>query len=136
MAASGCRSLFAAGALAGLAIGAANALLVVAIGMTPLLATLASSVAVAGLVKVVTSNRRINVDGPVVTILRDGTVLGVPVAVLLMAAVGAGFVYALHWTRWGCSCRLWAATATRPTFPGCRPTGVPYRPSLWPRWRR
>ena len=92
---------FAAGALAGLAIGAANALLVVAIGMTPLLATLASSVAVVGLAKVVTSNRRINVDGPVVTILRDGTVLGVPVAVLLMAAVGAGFVYALHWTRWG-----------------------------------
>lgn len=92
---------FAAGVLAGLAIGAANALLVVVIGMTPLLATLASSVAVVGLAKVVTSNRRINVDGPVVTILRDGTVLGVPVAVLLMVAVGAGFVYALHWTRWG-----------------------------------
>ena len=101
MAASALPIAFAAGALAGLAIGAANALLVVAIGMTPLLATLASSVAVVGLAKVVTSNRRINVDGPVVTILRDGTVLGVPVAVLLMAAVGAGFVYALHWTRWG-----------------------------------
>ena len=88
-------------ALAGLAVGVANALLVVAVGMTPLLATLASSVAVVGLTKVVTSARRINLDGPIVTVLRDGAVFGVPVAVLLMLAVAGGFLYALHWTRWG-----------------------------------
>ena len=91
----------AVAALAGLAVGVANALLVVAVGMTPLLATLASSVAVVGMTKVVTSARRINLDGPIVTVLRDGAVFGVPVAVLLMLAVAGGFLYALHWTRWG-----------------------------------
>jgi ribose transport system permease protein len=88
-------------ALAGLAVGVVNALLVVAVGMTPLLATLATSVAAVGLTKLVTSSRRINLDGPIVTIMRDGTVLGVPIAVLLMMVVGGGFFYALHWTRWG-----------------------------------
>ncbi len=92
---------FVVAAFAGLAVGAVNALLVVAVGMTPLLATLASSVAVVGLTKVVTANRRINLDGPIVTILRDGAVLGVPAVVLLMLVVGCGFFYALHWTRWG-----------------------------------
>lgn len=88
-------------ALAGLAVGVVNALLVVVVRMTPLLATLATSVAVVGLTKLVTSSRRINLDGPIVTVLRDGSVLGVPLAVLLMLAVGGGFFYALHWTRWG-----------------------------------
>jgi ribose transport system permease protein len=88
-------------ALAGLAVGVVNAALVVAVGMTPLLATLATSVAVVGLTKVVTSSRRINLDGPIVTVLRDGSVLGVPLAVLLMLLVGGGFFYAMHWTRWG-----------------------------------
>ena len=88
-------------AAAGLLVGAVNALLVVVVGMTPLLATLATSVAAVGLTKVVTANRRINVDHPALTTLRDGTVLGIPVAVLVLLLVGAGFVYAVHGTRWG-----------------------------------
>lgn len=88
-------------AAAGIAVGAVNAGLVVAVGMTPLLGTLATSVAVVGLTKLVTASRRINLDGPIVTVLRDGAVLGVPVAVLLMLAVAAAFYGALYWTRWG-----------------------------------
>lgn len=91
----------ALGGVAGLAVGAVNALLVVLVGMTPLLATLATSVAAVGLAKVVTSNRRINVDHPALIALRDGAVLGVPTVVLLLVVVGGCFVYALHGTRWG-----------------------------------
>lgn len=82
-------------------MGVLNAILVVLIGMTPLLATLASSVAAVGITKVVTSSRRIDVQHPAIIYLRDADVGGVSVAVLMTLLVVA-LCYALtHRTRWG-----------------------------------
>ena len=56
--------------------------------------------------------------------LRDGSVLGMPVAVLLLLVVGGGFVYALHGTRWGL--RLQAVGGNRDAADivrAARPTG-------------
>lgn len=86
---------------AALLMGVLNAVLVVTIGMTPLLATLASSVAAVGITKVVTSSRRINVDHPLIVFLRDAQFLGISVAVLLTAMLALIFYVALHRTRWG-----------------------------------
>lgn len=87
--------------IAALLVGAANALLVVRIGMTPLLATLSSSVAVVGIVKVITSSRRINVDHPAVVWLRDGSIAGVSVGVILTTLFFLIFFFVVHRTRWG-----------------------------------
>ena len=86
---------------ASLVVGVLNAVLVTRIGMTPLLATLAMFVAVVGVNNVVTSSRRINVDHPVINALRGTDVLGVPVGIVLVAALVAAGVFALHRTRWG-----------------------------------
>jgi len=86
---------------AALSMGVLNAVLVVFIGMTPLLATLASSVAAVGVTKVITSSRRINVDHPFVVFIRDETVSGIPAAVLIATLFVVVFSFAVHRTRWG-----------------------------------
>ncbi len=94
-------SAIALAAVAAVTMGVLNAVLVVAIGMTPLLATLASSVAAVGVTKVITSSRRINVDHPFVIYIRDANVAGVPSAVLIAAVFVLLFCFAVHRTRWG-----------------------------------
>jgi len=84
-----------------LAVGAANALLVVGIGLTPLLATLATSVAVSGLTRLVTSNRRINVSDATIDWIRDGDLAGIPASMVLALVVFAGLAFLVHRTRWG-----------------------------------
>jgi len=86
---------------AALAVGAVNAFLVVRVGMTPLLATLATSVAVVGIVKVITASRRINVDHAAVVWLRDGEFAGVSVGVLVTLVFFIAYFWAVHRTRWG-----------------------------------
>ncbi|RJF57477.1 ABC transporter permease [Serratia inhibens] len=93
--------------LAALAFGAAllaggvNALLVVVVGLPPLLATLASSVAVVGIANLITQQRRISVSDAAIVALRDDTWLGLPLMVWLMLAAMALFGWVLHHTRWG-----------------------------------
>ncbi len=82
-------------------VGAVNAILVVRIGMTPLLATLATSVAVVGIIKVVTSSRRINVNDPTIVWLRDGTIAGVSVSVVSTFLLFLILFFVAHRTRWG-----------------------------------
>lgn len=86
---------------AALAVGAVNAFLVVWVGMTPLLATLATSVAVIGIVKVITASRRINVDHQAIIWLRDGELAGVSVGVLVTLIFFIVYFWAVHRTRWG-----------------------------------
>lgn len=86
---------------AALSMGIVNAVLVVKIGMTPLLATLASSVAAVGITKVITSSRRINVDHPFIVFIRDEHIAGIPSAVLIVAVFVLIFTFAVHRTRWG-----------------------------------
>jgi len=87
--------------VAALCMGVVNALLVVWVRMTPLLATLASSVAAVGITKVITSSRRINVDHPFVVAIRDGQIAGIPSAVFFTGLFVAIFCMAVHGTRWG-----------------------------------
>ncbi len=82
-------------------VGAVNAALVVLIGMTPLLATLATSVAVVGITKVISTSRRINVNHEAVVWLRDGTIGGVSAGVILTFAIAAVFFFVAHRTKWG-----------------------------------
>ena len=86
---------------AALSIGALNALLVTRIRMAPLLATLASSVAIVGVTKVITSSRRINVDHSFIVYLRDAEVGGVSVAVVVTLLIFLIFYHAFHRTKWG-----------------------------------
>jgi ribose transport system permease protein len=91
----------AAGLGAALLAGLVNAFLVVAIGMTPLLGTLASSSAYVGLAHFVTSSRRINVDAPLIIFIRDGKVAGAPAGVIGAFIFVAIIWFAVHRTRWG-----------------------------------
>jgi ribose transport system permease protein len=86
---------------AALVVGLVNAVLVVVIGMTPLLATLASSVAVVGVTNVITERRRIGVTDEVIVFVRDGEIFGLSAAVFLAAIIALVFFHALHRTRWG-----------------------------------
>ncbi len=91
----------ALGLAAALVVGVINAALVVRIGMTPLLATLAMSTAIVGIVKVITSSRRINVTDPFVIYFRDADIAGIPVAILVALVFFLGFYFLIHRTRWG-----------------------------------
>lgn len=90
-----------AGLSAALMMGVLNAVLVVRVGMTPLLATLASSVAAVGVTKVVTNSRRINVNDPFIVYLRDADVGGLSVAVIVMLLLTALMGFAAHRSAWG-----------------------------------
>lgn len=92
---------FSMAMIAALMVGFTNAFLAVKIGMTPLLATLATSVAVVGLTKVVTSSRRINVDHSVINYIRDGELAGISVGVLITLLLVIVFYFAVHQSRWG-----------------------------------
>lgn len=82
-------------------IGALNAFLVVGIGMTPLLSTLAISVAIVGVTKVITESRRIGVSDETIIFIRDGKILGLSAGVVFTAIIVLVFVHFLHRTRWG-----------------------------------
>ena len=82
-------------------VGAINAGLVVWVRMTPLLATLATSVAIVGVTKVITESRRIGIADPVVIFVRDGRILGVAAGVVLTAIIALLFWHLVHRTRWG-----------------------------------
>ncbi len=84
-------------------VGLVNAFLVVKVAMTPLLATLATSVATVGITKVVTSSRRINVDHPTIVSLRDNELGGLSVGVLLTLLLVLIFYFAVHRSKWGMS---------------------------------
>jgi ribose transport system permease protein len=84
-------------------IGAVNAGLVVWVRMTPLLATLATSVAVVGVTKVITESKRIGVSDPAVIFIRDDRILGVAAGVVLTAIIAVAFWHLVHRTRWGMS---------------------------------
>ncbi|MCY4068785.1 MAG: ABC transporter permease [Acidimicrobiaceae bacterium] len=88
-------------AAAVIAVGLLNAALVVKVGLTPLLATLASWVAVVGTTKWVIDNRRITVDDPLINSVRDGTVLNVPVPAVFALAVLIVLSFWIHRTRFG-----------------------------------
>lgn len=87
--------------LAALVVGAVNALLVGYVGLSPILATLATYVSVVGITRVLSQNRRINVSHETIVAIRDGKLLGVPVTVLLALVVVLLLWFVMHRTAYG-----------------------------------
>lgn len=81
--------------------GGLNAIMVAVIGLPPLLATLACSVAVTALANLLTRQRRISVDDSVIVAFRDNSLLGFPLAVWFMLLVFMLFQFIVHHSRWG-----------------------------------
>lgn len=84
-----------------LVVGVANAVLVTVVGLPSILSTLATYATVVGVIRVVTVNRRINVDHPAILSIRDGNLLGVPTAVVIALVLFAGFAFLMHRTPYG-----------------------------------
>ena len=106
---------------AALAVGIVNAVLVTRIGLTSILATLATFSAVVGITRVLTSNRRITVEDSVVLMIRDGQVLGIPNSVWLMLAAAAVFTFLMHQTAFGMHVQAVGGNREAATTSGIRP---------------
>jgi len=89
------------GIAAAMIVGLVNALLITVIGLTPILATLATFASIAGIIKVLTTNRRINVDHPAVLWIRDESIAGVSPAVWIMLVTFAVLWFVVHRTGYG-----------------------------------
>ncbi len=84
-----------------LVVGVVNAVLVTFVGLPSILSTLATSATVVGIVRVLTVNRRINVNDPAILFVRDGNLLGIPIAIWIALAVMAVFGFLIHRTPYG-----------------------------------
>jgi len=96
---------FVIGLVAALSVGAVNAALVTVVRLTPILATLAVSASVVGVIRVLTTNRRINVEDPTILWIRDTSILGTPIPVIIMLMTFGLFGYVVHRTRYGMKLR-------------------------------
>ena len=81
--------------------GAFNGLLVARAGIQPIVATLILFIAGRGLAQILTDGQLQVIDDPVLRSLGQGRLLGIPVQVLLMAAVVAGFAGLMRATVFG-----------------------------------
>lgn len=85
----------------GLVIGAVNALAVVALGVLPLLATLAVMNVCAGTELVLTENTVITVDSPLTDFLSTASFLGISALAWSLVLATALFALLLQYSRWG-----------------------------------
>lgn len=92
---------FAVALLASLFVGAINAMLITLIGLTPILATLATYVSAIGVVRVIGQNRRVDVTDPSILALRDGDLFGIPNVVVVLIVIAAGMYFLMHRTAFG-----------------------------------
>ena len=91
------------GLLAAITVGGVNAVLVSYVGLTSILATLATYVSVVGVIRVLTGNKRIDVTDPTVLYIRDGNIFGIPVVVVIMVITFALVAFIFHRTKYGMS---------------------------------
>ena len=113
---------FLLGAAAVLAVGVANAFLVVYVKLTPLLATLATLVASVGLYRWAISNRRITVlDHDFVNEVRDGDFLGIPIPALFMLGTLLVVGGIAHRTRFGIRMQAVGGNRSAAEIAGLRP---------------
>jgi ribose transport system permease protein len=102
------------------AIGAANGAAVV-LGLRPLLATLATMGIATSLELVVSENLKVALEGSLFLWLRQGTVLGLPAAVVLLLLVAAAASWALGKTAWGVNSYAVGQNATAASVAGLDP---------------
>jgi ribose transport system permease protein len=111
--------LYAAGAV--IAVGIVNALLVVVVRLTPLLATLATMVAAVGMTKWVTANRRITVDDSAINTIRDGSILGIPIPAVFALTTFAILAFFVHRTSFGSHLQAVGGNRAAAELVGLRP---------------
>jgi len=110
--------------LAALLVGVVNALLVGYVGLSPILATLATYVSVVGITRVFSQNRRINVSHETIVALRDGKLLGVPTTVLLAVVVVVLLWFVMHRTSYGARVQAVGGSRDAATSAGIRVRGL------------
>jgi ribose transport system permease protein len=111
------------GMLAAICVGLVNVFLVVIIGLPPLLATLANSVAVVGLTNLITTARRINVNHSFINAVRDDSWLGLPISVLIMLVMFVLIAFLMHRTRWGLRMQAVGGSRSAAEISGIKPAG-------------
>lgn len=89
------------GLLAAMVVGLINAVLVSVVGLTSILATLATYVSVVGVVRVITGNKRIDVVDPTILFIRDSNIFGVPLSVMIMLVTFVILAFVFHRTSYG-----------------------------------
>jgi ribose transport system permease protein len=85
----------------GLLIGLVNAVAVVALGVLPLLATLAVMNVAAGAELVLTENTVVAVSSPLLQLIAGGSFLGISAYAWALILTGAIFIILVQYTRWG-----------------------------------
>ncbi len=93
----GLAALLGAGAIGGLLNGFAIA----AIGIPPILATLGTGLIFTGVAVVLSGGAAVLGFPDAISVLGNGTVIGVPAPVLLFAALAAAVAFGLNWTGFG-----------------------------------
>jgi ribose/xylose/arabinose/galactoside ABC-type transport system permease subunit len=115
----------AAGIAAGVVVGALNGTMVAVFGIQPIIATLGVLVAGRAVALVLADGRLVEIFDPTLQSLGNGTVAGVPVTVLIVAALCLVVVVAVRWSVFGR--RLVAIGGNRT---GARLAGLPVRRTL------
>lgn len=111
----------AAGGLAiAVAVGAVNGAAVV-LGLRPLLATLATMGIATSLELVVSENIKVALEGALFLWLRQGSLLGLPAAVLVLALIAFVAWWALGKTAWGVNSYAVGQNATAASVAGLAP---------------
>jgi len=112
----------AAGGLAiAVAVGAVNGAAVV-LGLRPLLATLATMGIATSLELVVSENIKVALDGELFLWLRQGSLLGLPAAVLFLVVIAFVAWWALGRTAWGVNSYAVGQNATAASVAGLAPS--------------
>lgn len=109
---------FALGILVTTVFGLLNAVLVGWVGLSSILATLAVYVAVVGITRVVSGNRRIDVTDPLIVAVRDTRIAGIPLAAVLMLVVAAVLVFVMARTPYGRRLQAVGGNRDAATFAG------------------
>jgi ribose/xylose/arabinose/galactoside ABC-type transport system permease subunit len=114
-----------AGIVAGVVVGALNGTLVAFFGIQPIIATLGVLVAGRAVALVLADGRLVEIFDPTLQSLGNGTVRGLPVTVLIVAALSAILIVVVRWSIFGR--RLVAIGGNRSA---ARLAGLPVRRTL------
>lgn len=106
--------------LTGLAAGMINALLIASLGVSPILTTLGTMQLYSGIAIVVTGGAAVHGFPDAFIAIGNGTLLGIPVPVILLAAIALGVGYLLGRTAHGERTYMYGTNPLAATFAGIR----------------
>jgi simple sugar transport system permease protein len=110
----GIAALLATGAIGGLL----NGIAIAAVGIPPILATLGTGLIFTGIAVVLSGGAAVLGFPDAISVLGNGSLLGVPVPVLVFVALAAAVAFILNWTRFGLRVYLLGSNAVAARFAG------------------